>query len=136
MCLLDATFDNPNYWLRVAVFLSSMGLSYHNCCGILGPSRRQQQSRTLKRFGIKTIYDLTERLECWDETNSIAKSMVINLSNREEMLTWSLPENVPSKLLYDYILKRQRYAYVKIDDPKLSKHYHNVLQNRRRCNKP
>ena len=56
--LIDGTYDNPNYWLRVAIFMSSMGISFDDCCGLLGPSRRREQSRTLRRFGIKQIFDL------------------------------------------------------------------------------
>src|SRR4030095_9978942 len=51
--LIDAQFDNPNYWLRVSLLRAALGLAYGNETGLLGGFRRDECSRTMRILGIR-----------------------------------------------------------------------------------
>ena len=114
--LVDAIWDNPNYWLRYSIVRAALGLLSARQVGILGPFRRRQQNKTLKRFAIEESYDFTDFSEFSDRNYSLAQDLCNSGRNQEDILTWELPYNVPVSFLYDFILKRQRSAFVHTKD--------------------
>jgi len=118
--LIDAGWDNPNYWLRLTMIRAALGLHSAQEIGLLGPFRRKEQRGTLKRISITNIFDYFKKSKDFSKSSSeIAKKLYQSLNQPEDILKWSLPFDIPPDFLYDYILKRQKYAFVKIDDVRL-----------------
>lgn len=112
--LIDAQWDNPNYWLRVGLLRAAIGLPNGREIGLLGPHRRRECLSTLSVLGIKEhlIYD-----QIGIDTTAIRREgdrLLSTTRNPSDILTWRLPGNAPGALLYDGILKRQRLASVDI----------------------
>ena len=59
--LLDGTWDNPNYWLRVQLLLSALGIRKSGMHGLLGPHNARQQAATMRGMGLSTFHDLSNR---------------------------------------------------------------------------
>ena len=77
--LVDASFDNPNYWIRTIVFLNALGVSRTQLIGVLGLARRTQQQRTLKRLGVPTINDLASDIDSSTSRAAADKHLVLDL---------------------------------------------------------
>ena len=120
--LVDATFDNPNYWLRFSILSAALGLSSTNRIGVIGKFRRKKQTATLKRLGIDAIYDLADVKEFSAKNRKIAKQLVGEVKAEEEILSWHLPHQLPPELLYDCILKLQKHAFVRTNDDSFVPH--------------
>src|SRR5262249_29032455 len=50
--LVDGMWDNPNYWIRYALFRAAVGSAAGREIGVLGTHRAAEGQRTLKQFGI------------------------------------------------------------------------------------
>ncbi len=124
--ITDATWDNPNYWLRYSMIRSALGFKSGKEIGLVGLSRRKQQKSTLKRFGIDNHFDLNHAMpnDLSEKNYQTAYRLCKDLKQPEDILKWSLPYDVPVNFLYDHILKKQRMAFVQIDDPDLIDHVH------------
>lgn len=117
--LVDAMWDNPNYWIRYSMIRRALGLTSAREIGVIGPYRRKEQLGTLSRFGIKEIADYVELGGSGNEHLCNAKKLCGFLKKPEDVLKLSLPHDIPAGFLYDYILKKQKSAFVKVDDPAL-----------------
>lgn len=117
--LVDAMWDNPNYWIRYTLLRSALGISAGKEVGVLGRYRAKYCSTTLKRFGIKDIFQITDLYGDKKNHNKYAALLLNATEKADDILHWELPHNVPPRLVYDGILKRQRAAYVNLHDPKL-----------------
>ena len=113
--LIDGGWDNPNYWLRVSLMRAV--LSPKREVGFLGPSRRKEQLATFERLGITHLEDISADLDTSERNRTWAREQISDLVSPDEILNWSLPGGLPARLLYDYLLKKQRYAFVHIDAP-------------------
>lgn len=125
--LVDAGWDNPNYWFRYSIFRAAMGLTSTKEVGIIGPFRRVQQKATLRRFGISEMFDFTETREFSEQNYELACRLCASLDSSQDILRWKLSYELPSNFLYDYILKKQRSAFVNIDDPRIIEYVHYFL---------
>lgn len=125
--IVDAGWDNPNYWFRYSILRAALGLASGKEIGILGPFRRKQQLRTLRRLGITGIFDFIATDEFSKSNYELASSLCSSLKSPDDILKWELPYELPAIFLYDYILKKQRQAYVKIDDPHIVDYVHFFL---------
>ena len=117
--LVDGTFDNPNHWVRYAIFRASLGLSHAHEVGLVGPWRVRESSRTFEAFGIRDVvafdpYD-GDAGECLAE----ARRLLAVTRTPEDVLRWRLPHGLPAEFVYDGIIKRQRAACVDLRDPRL-----------------
>ena len=112
--LLDGTWDNPNYWLRVQLLLSALGIQKGQVQGLLGSYNVQQQTATMRRMGILGFHYLSD--SNGEKISAKAEALWENLGNASEILEWELPHELPPALLYDHILKRQRLETVCIHD--------------------
>jgi len=118
--VIDAGWDNPNYWLRYVLLRSALGLASGREVGILGAHRRKEQARTLRRLGIDEQFDASAKAdEFLTESREAAKELCESLSQPEDVLKWSLPFDMPADFLYDYILKKQRLPFIDVGDPLL-----------------
>lgn len=115
--LIDAMYDNPSYWMRLSLFRKALGLAHADEAGIIGPYNRQQARRTLRNIGIPTSIDLIGMRSSKREARVRAKKLLSETKKAEDIFLWSLPNKFPGKLVYDYILKRQRAASLDLEWP-------------------
>jgi hypothetical protein len=117
--IVDATWDNPNYWLRYSVIRKALGLGRSREIGLIGEFRRAQQSRTLARLGISEIADYL-RIPS-DRTSNRRKAIALlsGVSRPEELLELRLPLGLPAVFFYDTVLKRQRLSSVDCGDARM-----------------
>jgi hypothetical protein len=117
--LVDATWDNPNYWLRYALVRSALGLAAGSEVGLLGPYHAGACRRTLERFGIRATLDgcrLYGPLRL--RRQEVAKRLA-GVKTPDELLGWKWPSGFPPSVIYDGLLKRQRAPSVRLDHPRL-----------------
>ncbi len=117
--LVDGMWDNPNYWLRYTLLRAALGLARGREAGLLGEFRQRQCRDTFKGFGIGEIHVFAE-LPAPASCAMLAASLVATLRTPDDMLDWTLPEDVHPSIVYDGILKRQRRATVDVRHPRLA----------------
>ena len=117
--LVDAMWDNPNYWIRYAMLRAALGLSMAREVGILGPYRAKFCRRTLERFGISEILNVSEFRTDPKVLREAANHLLAQTKAAADILGWQLPYDVPADFVYDGILKRQRSASVDLHDVQL-----------------
>jgi len=120
--LIDAQYDNPNYWLRVSLLRAALGLSYGKETGLLGEFRKKECSRTMGILGIGKQHEYLAIKVDRRAIRSLSQELVSSARSADDILKWKLPENVPAVMIYDGILKRQRLATIDVrrrDFPKL-----------------
>ena len=119
--LIDGSFDNPNYWLRLWVLRSAVGWDPATQSGVLGQARRKEQYRTLKKFGVQQIWELDGRVKISQKAIKAIREEACELfdgiGNDDRLLAVNLPGGIPASLLYDFILRHQRSATIKFSDP-------------------
>jgi len=115
--LIDATFDNPNYWLRVGLFRAALGLAGADTFGIVGPYRQRQVRSTLAHFGVNGIFDSAPSPSRLDETSRITDALLNSAPDGRSVLNWRLPCDVSPTIVYDAILKRQRLPSLDVHHP-------------------
>jgi hypothetical protein len=117
--LVDATWDNPNYWLRYALVRAALGLAAGDEVGLLGPFHADRSGRTLRRFGVRRFVDLEDGLGDREAAGREARRLLSATRTPDDMLAWTLPEGIPPHDLYDGVLKRQRHAVVDLQHPQI-----------------
>lgn len=124
--LVDGMWYNPNYWARYAIFRKAMNLSQAKETGIIGPYAREESIQSLNAFGITNHLDLHQSV-AHSRYLAQAKKMIKEIKKPSDILCCHLPHNFPGDALYDGILKRQRRATVKLDDPQLAQYFAECL---------
>jgi hypothetical protein len=117
--LVDAMWDNPNYWIRYSLFRSALGLNTAREIGLLGPYRAKECRGSLKRFGIHEIVRIGDYYGDMRKHRHQAERLLAQTRTPDDILQWQLPEDIPPDIIYDGILKRQRMASVNLKDPHL-----------------
>lgn len=117
--LVDAGWDNPNYWLRYSILWAALNFSRKSQIGYIGPFRRKQQIQTLRNFGIEKYYDVLIDKGHKKDNLKFAESICAGIKSQGDILELQLPFEMPGTFLYDYILKRQRSAVINVDSPSL-----------------
>ncbi len=120
--LVDAGWDNPNYWLRYSILRRGLNLSAAEEVGLLGKYRRREQLGTLKRLGIKRYCDLMDQGEVRAEDNDLALRLCQEARHQQDVLAWKLPLDFPADFLYDYLLKVQGQPYIDFSAPSFFEH--------------
>ncbi len=116
--LVDGTWDNPNFWTRLALGIDALGLSRASFKGIIGEFSRANVLRTFARFGIEEIFDQQAiRASVTDHTGT-ARGLIKHSQAPDDILNWRLPGGVPASLLYDSLLKWLCRGYADFDDPR------------------
>jgi hypothetical protein len=111
--LVDASFDNPNYWFRFSLLRAALGLSHGEEVGLLGPFRARYCATTLQNLGIERVEALSA-MPVSPSVRAEAARLVAATKSADDILSWRLPENTDPAMIYDGILKRQRLAAVDV----------------------
>ena len=110
--LIDAQWDNPNYWTRVSLLRAAIGLPNGREVGLLGSHRRRECSSTLDALGINTRRSFDCIHVDMTAIRRDADRLLSTNPSPADIIDWELPGGVPGALLYDGILKRQQLASV------------------------
>ena len=117
--LVDAMWDNPNYWIRYALFRAAVGTAGGREIGVLGPHRAAEGRRALERFGISRVVQILDLRGDMAAHRREAERLLSQTATPADVLRWRLPQGVPADFVYDGILKRQRAASVDLADRRL-----------------
>ena len=117
--LVDAMYDNPNYWIRYGLLRASLGLSRAREIGVLGAYRARECRRTLERLGVSDVVRITDLKEGRGAHRAEAARLLARTGTADDILGWRLPDDFPPDFVYDGLLKRQRAAVVDLEDPRL-----------------
>jgi hypothetical protein len=115
--LVDATFENPNYWFRYSILRAAMGLAHGDEVAVLGAFRNRSIRGTASRLGIRRSTCFPGKSQITRHHQEISASLVESLRCPDDLLNWNLPYGIPAWDLYDALLKRQRRACLDIKDP-------------------
>jgi hypothetical protein len=115
--LVDASWDNPNYWYRYALLRSALGLQNAKETAVLGPHMREVARRTLNHLGIHSCTEFEDNFGSKQSHRRLAQGLLKSVNRAADLLDWKLPSDFPPGLVYDGILKRQRSARVDFSDP-------------------
>lgn len=113
--LVDASFDNSNYWYRLSLALVAGKISPTDCVGVLGYYRRDRCRQTLKAFGVNSVEDMGVRVT--RKHRNAARALLEACDSGVDLLSRQLPVDFPAASLYDQVLKRQRRPRLSLDDP-------------------
>jgi hypothetical protein len=111
--LVDASFDNPNYWLRFSLLRAALGLAQANEVGMLGEFKRSHCRATLERLHIAGV-ESYPTIEVCNDSRRQADALLTKTKSAGDILQWKLPADVDPAIVYDGILKRQRLAAVDV----------------------
>ena len=117
--LIDAKWDNPNFWIRYMLIRTALGISTDQQVGITEGVRAKFCQNTLENFGIDKIFNYSDFISKDGVALNEAKSLLAGINGPDDILSWNLPYDFPSDLFYDGILKRQRKASVDLSDSDL-----------------
>ena len=117
--LVDAMWDNPNYWIRYALFRAAVGSAGGREVGMVGMYRAAEGRRTLERFGISRTAQVLDLRGDMAAHQREARRLLAETRTPADVLSWRLPHAVPADFVYDGILKRQRSACVDLADRRL-----------------
>ena len=117
--LVDAMWDNPNYWIRYALFRAAVGSAGGRELGVLGPYRAVEGRETLGRLGISRAVQVLDLRGDMAAHRQEAERLLSQTATPADVLRWRLPQGVPADFVYDGILKRQRAAIVDLADRRL-----------------
>ena len=117
--LVDAMWDNPNYWIRYALFRAAVGSAGGREVGMVGMYRAAEGRRTLERFGISRTAQVLDLRGDMAAHQREARRLLAETRTPADVLSWRLPHGVPADFVYDGILKRQRSACVDLADQRL-----------------
>jgi hypothetical protein len=113
--LVDGMWDNANYWIRYAVFRKSLGLHQADEVGLLGKYSRKKVKDAFSVFGINNIIDIG--VGSPEERYLIAaKLLLMAVKSENDILKLNMPYDFPAQIVYDGILKRQRRAFIDVED--------------------
>ncbi len=117
--LIDGMFDNPNYWLRVALARVALRTQSGNEVGLIGPYQASNVRRTFTQFGIHNTVAFEKYTPSLPrrKIRDLARDLLADTNAPNDILNWPLPFNYPAIFLYDGVLKRQRKACFDLDDP-------------------
>ncbi len=124
--LVDGSFDNPNYFLRLALMQAALGLSGARQIGLTGEYSVGPCTRTLKRLGVGEI----RSFHCTNRSKALREAWrhIRECRNAADVLNLQLPFSFPAASLYDHALKQQRKASLDVKDPLLVNYVADVLE--------
>lgn len=117
--LVDATYENPNYWFRYSILRAAMGLAHGNEVAVIGAFRNRSIRGTVSRLGIRRLAYFPGKRLVTRHHQDLSASLVDSLRSPDDLLRWNLPYGIPAWDLYDGLLKLQRRACLDVKDPLL-----------------
>jgi len=125
--LVDAMWDNPNYWTRYALLRNALGLAGAREDGLLGEWNRQRVTGTLQGLGITTLQDFRIDGAARRRHMARARAMAATIAEAADAMALTWPEEFPAEIAYDGIIRRQRRGDVDPADPMLADHIAEAL---------
>jgi hypothetical protein len=125
--LVDAMWDNPNYWLRYTLLRRALNFDSVHEHAVYGPYAIKKIKKTLKTLNINSVGQFEKFYPDKNIIFKIVDDLIDGLKSSEEILKWTLPFNWPADLVYDGILKQQVLASVDIHDPYLKKYMYDAI---------
>ena len=117
--LVDGQWDNANYWIRYALLRRALGLHSADEIGVLGQFGRERSAVAFRSFGFDRIVDHGQYVDKLPDFREAARDIRSRLETADDLLAVDFPAGIPSTIIYDGILKRQRRAVVDLNDPRL-----------------
>ena len=117
--LIDGTWENPNYWLRLNLIFKALCLEKSNKTGILGKYQRRSIKSAFKIFNIKNYFDTKSVYFTSDIHIKKAQELINSSVSQQDILMWKLPEDIPGTFLYDSLLKNINEPTVDLQNPNL-----------------
>ena len=111
--ILDGSFDNPNYWYRLAITATAMAPQRR--IGVTGAFRKKRCLETLRALGAHEVVDFGGEGEV--SHRRAARLLLQGCASGVDILKCHLPEEFPATALYDQVLKRQRRSRVDLRHP-------------------
>lgn len=126
--LIDAVFDNPNFWYRLTLLRTALGTAHSEEIGFTGIYNAHDCRQSLHTLGINEVKKFENFYPEKKLARQQARDLLANLHDSWDILKWKLPYDFPAVQAYDDILKQQRKAEVDIHDPLLEQYLTTCLQ--------
>lgn len=120
--LLDGTWDNPNYWFRVALMRRALGLAESRVVGLVGAFSRREVAASFARLTDGSTLDFHALSRIEKRHRAAASALLAPMRSAADLLAAKLPNDLPGEIFYDGVLKRQRRGTADLDDPLLVDH--------------
>ena len=127
-CLIDATFDGPNYWFRLGILRAAFDNPFLEYA-VVGRFNKSKIRKTLNNFGITKIFYIGTNKLVEKKYHKEAENIFYSLSSAEDLLNLKLPYEAPTIDLYDSLLKFQRNSTLNIKDKSLIKYISRYLKD-------
>jgi hypothetical protein len=125
--LVDAMWDNPNYWLRYSLLRAALGLHRADEVALIGKFHGDGVDRTLRALGIHRTLRYEDHVASDGTAADLAGRLLASTRRPEDILSWPLPFGLPGHDVYDSLLKRQRLATVDLAHPHLARDVIEIL---------
>jgi len=119
--LLDAQWDNPNYWYRYSLIRKALGLSNCSEVAVTGPFNTKRINKTLKTLNINNFGQFESFFPDKEKIKIEVAVFLKNIKTTSDLLNSKMPFDWPSSLVYDGILKHQTNATVDLKHPNFKK---------------
>lgn len=126
--LIDSTFDNPNYWLRVSIVRRAFGTAKAEEMALTGQYSLKSVKSTLQRLGIDDIHSVMDPAAPDAARLDEAQRLVASVRSAREFVDWRFECGLPASDVYDAVLRRQRRGTIDLDDPGLAAKIADVLR--------
>ncbi len=126
--LVDGMWENANYWARYALVRAALNLGDAEECGLLGIYNRAASEEAFTIFGFAGRADYKSLLRSVGGQRSNARKLLRGVRTPADMMQIEFPHGLPSEMVYDGILKRQRRGSVDVRDPLLVDYVAEALQ--------
>ncbi len=120
--LVDAMWDNASHWLRYALLRRALGLTQHQEIGLIGRYSVRQVKATLRRFGIERFEHFEPTGTAKRHSQETPQPLPRDLRSAEDVLAQKWPADIPSSLIYDEILRKQKGGLVDVTHPRFAQH--------------
>ena len=114
--LIDASYDNPNYWFRLGLLRAAIGTGGGHEVGMTGRYNISRCRETLRRLGVEQADSMIQPAAPFRDH---ARKLLAPVHSADDLLSLKLPYGLPAEILYDTIQHRQRSAKVDISDAAL-----------------
>ena len=131
--LVDAMWDNPNHWVRYALFRAALGLAYGREISLHGRHARAETLRTAGRLGFADAVTFCDVPADDRAARRQARRLLAGTQRPEDILAWDLPHDLPPGIVYDGLLRRQISATVDVRHPGIEDHVTEALMELQRA---
>ncbi|HBO43494.1 MAG TPA: hypothetical protein DD670_06100, partial [Planctomycetaceae bacterium] len=131
--LVDAMWDNPNHWVRYALFRAALGLAHGREISLHGRHAGAETRRTVGRLGFADAVSFCDMPADERAARRQARRLLAGTQRPDDILSWDLPHDLPPVILYDGLLRRQISATVDVHHPGIEDHVTEALVDLQRA---